>query len=398
MTTPQTPSTVLRGSAQLLAGVPYLLNYRPERSLVIMGMMTDRAARERRTIRAPMSMLLRVDLPPLDLVPELVAQLAGPVARLVRDRGSGLVDPLAVLHLFIYDADDELAQAVVGACQTRFESVGADVNDALLVRDGRYRSLVPVECPPGCDVEGHDRPLDWVPEPEAAAVPGVADLVLEGRNPAQRRSDVVARVRRRDERAAGITRVALGVLDLDPARPDRVAALRALGHAVSMGEAVAPRDRAAIVRTLEDRWVRDLVLARWLPEMFPLAGIELTAEDRALMEALPALPDHVLETAVGRLLELSAAVPVPSTAPLLTLAGCLAWSHGEGTVANEVVAMALEADPAYRMAQLVSDALEHGMSPRTMRRAAGDAARAIAAAQEGAATTREAHGAGPEAA
>ena len=56
---------VVRGAAQLLAGVPYLLDYKPERSLVLVGSVADRRRMglEARPVLT-VSMILRVDLPP----------------------------------------------------------------------------------------------------------------------------------------------------------------------------------------------------------------------------------------------------------------------------------------------------------------------------------------------
>lgn len=370
MTTHQSPSSVLRGATQLLAGVPYLLDYRPERSLVLIGSVVDRGRLGREAkLRLPVSMLLRVDLPAPHVVDALVAQLVPPIARTARDRGDDCLDPVMLVHLFLYDADDELGTALLEACQEQLPSADAELHSVLVVRDGRYRSILPHDCPPGCEATDHQLPTDWQPEPDPSSVPAVADFVLEGRNPSRSRADVVALVRRRDERMAGLTAVALGVLDLDRSRLEEVEAAAALGRWVVGGTEPSHRERAAIVRTLEDRWVRDLVLARWLPDLFPLTGLELDAFDRALMEALPALPEPAGE-AISRTLHLASVVPVPFTAPLLTLSGCLAWRHGEGTIANEAVDLALEVDPDYRMAQLLQHALLHGFSPWTLRRAA----------------------------
>ncbi|WP_122260575.1 DUF4192 domain-containing protein [Ornithinimicrobium cerasi] len=371
MTTHQTSQTLLRGAAQLLAGIPYLLDYRPERSLVLVGSVVERArlAREARP-RLPVSVLLRVDLPAAGEADSLAAQLAAPVGRVVRDRGQGLVDPLLLVHLFLLDATDDEATALLAACREHLAPAGAELHSVLLVRDGLFRSLLPQECPPDCDTDEHRLPTGWQPVPDPADVPGVADLVLEGRNPSRRREDVVARVRARDERSAGLTTVALGVLDLDPSRLDRVEAVGVLGRWVcGGGQLPDPRERAAIARTTEDRWVRDLLLGRWLPDVFPLAGLQLTPEDRRLLGALPPLPTETGDC-VERLLDLARAVPAPLTPALLTLVGCLAWRHGEGTVANEAIDLALEVDPDYRMAQLLQRVLVHGISPWAMRTAA----------------------------
>jgi hypothetical protein len=50
-------------------------------------------------------------------------------------------------------------------------------------------------------------------------------------------------------------------------------------------------------------------------------------------------------------------------APPASLLGFAAWRAGEGAVASIAVARALEADPEYPMAQLLDQALRHGLSP-----------------------------------
>lgn len=376
MTTHQTP-TVLRGAAQLLAGVPYLLDYRPERSLVLVGSVLDRA-RPTRDGKAtlPVTMLLRVDLPAAEEAGTLLEQLVAPVARMVRERGSGCLDPLALLHLFLYDADDDLARTLVAECLARMPRAGAEVHRALLVRDGRYRSLLvddadgPATAATATAADAVDGAPVWLPLPDPSDVPGLADFVLEGRNPGRSRADVAARVRHREEHAAAATGIAAALLDLTPSRLDPVAAMGGLGRwAVHGTPEPSAKERAAIGLTLESRWVRDLVLARWLPDIFPPAGLELEPADRLLLQALPSLPKDV-PAVVTRLLHLAARTPVERTPALLTIASCLAWRHGEGTVANEAVDLALEVDPEYRMAQLMQHALSHGISPWAMRQAA----------------------------
>lgn len=357
MTTHQSSSSVLRGAAQLLAGVPYLLDYRPERSLVLVGSIVDRArlGREDR-LQLPVTMMLRVDLPAPEDAAALVGQLAAPVGRAVRDRGAGLLDPLLLVHLFLYDADDDLAEMLALTAQERLRPEGAELHAALLTRDGAYRSLL-------------EKTAAWTPLPDPSGVPAVADLVLQGRNPARSRADVAAAVRTRDERAAARTGLSIAVQDLDELGPDPFPALETLGRIVRGELDPTPRDRAVVAMTLADRWVRDLVLGQWLPDVFTLEGLELDADDRSVMRSLGALPDEIPD-ALRRLLQLAGAVPVDWSAPLLTLVGCLAWRHGEGTVANEAVDLALEADPDYRMAQLMLHALSHGVPPWALRRRA----------------------------
>lgn len=55
-------------------------------------------------------------------------------------------------------------------------------------------------------------------------------------------------------------------------------------------------------------------------------------------------------------------------APLLTLAGWVAWSSGDGLEAREALAMALGADPDYLFARLLHQACNEGLDPEAVRR------------------------------
>jgi Domain of unknown function (DUF4192) len=48
-----------------------------------------------------------------------------------------------------------------------------------------------------------------------------------------------------------------------------------------------------------------------------------------------------------------------------TLLAFAAWRAGDGAVASIALDRAFDADPAYPMARLLSDAIDNGLSPRT---------------------------------
>ncbi|TGJ97173.1 DUF4192 domain-containing protein, partial [Actinotalea fermentans ATCC 43279 = JCM 9966 = DSM 3133] len=50
-------------------------------------------------------------------------------------------------------------------------------------------------------------------------------------------------------------------------------------------------------------------------------------------------------------------------APALTLLALLAWWDGDGVLASDRLAAALDADPSYRLALLVERALDAGLAP-----------------------------------
>ena len=346
------PDVVLRGTDHLLGSLPHLLGYRPGRSVVVMASTPADGARSGLR-RAVVRMTARLDLPAADDALDAVLGLLQPLSRLARDAGDGPV----LLHTFVLEADEEVAAAVCAAVACLADEVGVVLHDLVLVRDGDYLALVAGGAD---DLDGQAR---WLPVPAPADVPAVADLVLMGRSVVDSREVVAAGVRHRDERAAAATALALELLGLAPETYDPVDALRRLGRWVVVGEdEPAPRDRARIVVALDDRWLRDAVMARWLPQLFTVE--EVLAEDlaREVRRAVPPWPTRDAG-ALDRLLGLAARVPREQAVPLLTVAGAVAWGTGEGAIANEAVDLALETDASYTMAGLLRQALDRGIPP-----------------------------------
>jgi len=64
---------------------------------------------------------------------------------------------------------------------------------------------------------------------------------------------------------------------------------------------------------------------------------------------------------------LVAHAPGPDRAPALTLLGLLAWWQGDGARAGVLLERAVDADPRYRLAHLLIDALSAGVAPGWVR-------------------------------
>lgn len=364
---------LLHGTPQLLASVPHLLGYEPGRSVVVMASVRcgGPTGTADAGIRTRIRMTARFDHPAPDDAMAAVSTLAVPLARVGREAMAPVL-----LHVFVFEADDEVAAAVAAATVLLTRRDGHTLHDLVLVREGRYLPLVEEGADPAGEqhATGDRAAGGWRDVPVPADVPAVADLVLDGRFPAAGRDDVAARVRARDEPAAAATGLSLTFLRLAPEAVDPLEALRRLGAWVVHGDAEpAPRERARIVATLEDRTVRDAVMARWLPRLFTVEEVVAGALAREVRGALPPWPREESVAALDRLLWLAARVPRSDAVALLTVAGAMAWGSGEGTVANEAIDLARETDPTYRMAQLLREALDRGAPPwsvRTGRRAA----------------------------
>ncbi|WP_158288610.1 DUF4192 domain-containing protein [Ornithinimicrobium flavum] len=355
---PDAPVVAVRGMSQVTALVPHLLGYRPDHSLVVLATTPEPGSRRGVTWGA-VAMTMRVDLPPEPELVNLAHSLADPVRRGLGERADG-----ALAHAVVYDlpetggepSPDYLA-GLRAALHLLCDQVGLTLHDVILVRDGGRQHR------PVLLATEEVRPA-WAPVPGAADVPAVADLVLQGRSPLGSREEVAARVRRRDERASAATSLAVDILSLAPGRLDDGVALAGLGAWVVHGEPEpGARERAWIAVLLHDKTVRDAVLARWIPDLFDLTEVLPPGEAADLARHVPPWPAGERTAPVERLLTLAGQVPLDLAAPLLTIAGFCSWAQGEGTVAVEACAHALEVDPDYRMAQLLDRGLATGLRP-----------------------------------
>lgn len=400
---PSAVEPAARGISQVTTLVPYLLGYHPDHSLVLLTLQPD-ASSGPTVLRGRVGFTARIDLPELEDLGELREAIGPALQRAMTSpggaAGAGGRRPFA--HAIAYDVPEEgdgvpsstyLAR-LTEVLQELCDLADVELHDLVLVRpvDADRTGGDPAgDDPTGGDLDGpgagsgmpvlEHRPvlrageqLDeaWEPLPAAADVPGAAELILRGRSPLRSRDELVARVRRRDETAIAATSLALDFLEFKPERLDEDLALSRLGSWVVDGDVVpSPRDRAWIAALLHDTTVRDAVLARWLPELFDLDEVLPPDEAASLLQHLPPWPEEETLAPVGRLLTLVAQVPPDLSAPLLTLAGLVAWAHGEGTVAQEACRYAREVDPAYRMARLLDQALTTGMRPPAGRHPGG---------------------------
>ncbi len=372
-------TTTLRVSEprEILALVPHRLGFRPHDSAVAVSLRAPRGA---------VGLVVRVDLPHLAdagsgpmLARTLVAHLGRDGARRALlvlytehdPRGAGGPAHVAARHL------REAAAASLGEVQ-----VWVVTSDGYLALDCADDC-----CPPG------GRPLRDLDSTQVGAT-----LVLAGSAVADSRDDLaritpasaevrrsVARVRRRWEHRHEQALVA-GPGPLAGWRLESLAAWRAAVDQVSVGRlggAGAPWGR--LEAGLADRRVRDGVLVSLVPGTADLAercvrqevlGSELDAALGSAMAAImdpergivppeeaTAVHEAVLETVVAR-------GRSGAQAPALTLLGVLAWWQGDGARARVLLDGALDAEPGYRLAELLDGALSAAIPPGWVRRGA----------------------------
>jgi hypothetical protein len=368
----------LRGPADIITVLPYHLGYRPAESLVVVCLMRNR-----------IGVVGRIDLPPPDVDPDLVAVELLPVVR--RERPDAVV-------LVGFESTHGQAEPASVAMRDAIEGAGIRVVERLVVRDGRWWSL---------DCDGECCPADGEPVRADDEVPAVSDYIVRGRRPAGSRADLAARLAYHPEPgqdrrcAAFITDMASArrsrsalqrrrrrmledwarILDLTPSGPDAVSA-------------PPPRDDEAwawAVVSLLDVAVRDLLIAWLCPgtldlEVFPaslrrlavsvlpahpsspgqdapaaraaaVAGVGEDAAEEAVEEA-------VEEGLVDRLAMVCRAAPPELSPGPLTVLAHVVWWHGDGALARTALDLALAVDPDYRLAALLERMVDVAARPR----------------------------------
>ena len=368
----------LRGPADIITVLPYHLGYRPAESLVVVCLMRNR-----------IGVVGRIDLPPPDVDPDLVAVELLPIVR--RERPDAVV-------LVGFESTHGQAEPASVAMRDAIESAGIRVVERLVVRDGRWWSL---DCDRDCC------PAEGEPVQTDDEVPAVSDYIVRGRRPAGSRADLAARLAHRpepeqDRRCAAFindlatarrSRSALQrrrrrmlqdwarILDLTPSGPDDVAA-------------PPPRDDEAwawAVVSLLDVAVRDLLIAWLCPgtldlEVFPASlrrlaesvlpprssGTARDARDARDARAAPVAEDAVedtVEDAVGeglvdRLAMVCRAAPPELSPGPLTVLAHVVWWQGDGALARTALDQALAVDPDYRLAALLERMVDVAARPR----------------------------------
>lgn len=313
----------------LIAALPAVLGFVPEKSLVLVSLE-----------RGEMGAVMRVDLP---------LALAGEVRDLAEVASSSGADTVVAV---IVDAEGALCPMCNddyrGLCDTLTAALGEhDVTlDAAHVVD-RVKAGGTWHCVDGCGASG------TVDDP--AASPLAAAAVLEGRRLYGTREDLKAVIAVTDpghtdslvasirERAAA--REAEWREDPDGCGRREVEAAIAAAGRVSGGATLDDAEAVTLACALTDVAVRDTLYA--------LA----VGSGAGSAETLWAL--------------LARTLPDPWRAEALVLLAFSAYSRGDGPLAGISLEAALRGDPDHRMASMLDTALQAGMRPEQIRELAG---------------------------
>jgi len=378
----------LSGPADMLAVLPYQLGYHPARSVLVVSM------RQRR-----MGLVQRLDLPAAQYAAPAAATLLGP---LLRDEPSGVV-------LIGYEATAGSSRPVLDALAAVCAEHGLEVLDRLVVCDGRWRSL---DCEdPGCC------PSAGGPLPAAADVPAVADYVAREVAPLADRAALADRLAparpllqaavqaaallRLGDRTAAIDAQAAGdpLPLLAARRVDLAIWSRVLGDGgdsdgrtgdgrligdgygelagrsqrqIDAAGDLEAADLARLAVSLRDLDLRDALIA-WTCQ----GWIGLDVFEPSLVEALAeALPGRCVEPVdpsaaqaaaqlrvESRLARICACLPSAWAAGPLCVLASRTWWRGDGAATRVALDRALEIDPAYRLAQLMTRMVDMGVRP-----------------------------------
>jgi hypothetical protein len=317
---------------EIAAALPQLLGFRPRESVVLVSLAGRSGRRVGLTVRA--------DIPPAG-----DAAAAAPVlARSVRTGRPSAV--LVAVVSEVASPSDLPHRPLVGEVVRALDSVAVPVPEILLVRGGRWWSY---DCPNPCCDPAAGTPLPaGVTQLEAAAV--AAGTVVE-----------------RDREALG-------------------ARLAGPGRAAREGMAdvcarVAADCTAAVAETGWDgfaaaSWVAvtdALRRCRPGPPAGPLSDEEIARVVCGLRDA--EVRDRALELALGAdapaaeqlWTECTRRAPAPLDAAPATLLAVSAWLRGDGAMANVALGRALDAEPGYGLAMLLSEALAACLPPEELR-------------------------------
>lgn len=318
MTTSQFSDLPLDRPGALIAALPAVLGFAPERSLVLVTLD-----------RGELGCVLRIDLS--DDMSTAVAHLAEVAAGGCPDAAIAVVvdEPGASCRPCNDDyaeLTDDLGEELAAH---GIHLLAAHVVDRVAA-DGHWH------CADGCGRGG------TVDDPWAS--PLAAAAVLDGRRLYTRRADLTAVVAVDPVRVAALSRLlptAPAVAQSDAEARTSIAAARSAAARVDGGAELLDDEIARLGAALTDLRVRDTLYA--------LA----VGEDAGAAEALWAM--------------LSRSLPLPWRTEALVLLAFSAYARGDGPLAGVSLDAALQGDDTHRMAGMLDQALQAGLRPEVIR-------------------------------
>ncbi|WP_200215413.1 DUF4192 domain-containing protein [Micromonospora coerulea] len=311
------PTMRIRGAADLIAAVPYLLGFHPTDSLTVTALRDARV-----------TFAMRADLPaagaPVDVVAAHADQVVTAITR--QDGITGVI-------LVGYGPAARVTPAV-DATRDALTAAGFAVRDALRVTDGRFWSYTCHD--PACC------PADGTPcHPDSSVL--AAEATLAGMVALPSRTDLAAQIAAvdgddRQRMSDATTRALYEMAALKPGADltERgYAAVRQAHQCYEDGRALSDDEAAWLTILLQYQEVRDYAGA--LSSDHPSRLALWTDITRRAEPGLVAAPASLL--------------------------AYTAWQHGNGALALLAVDRALDADPTYTLAHLIGEALQRSIPP-----------------------------------
>ncbi len=319
----------------LLAVVPWLLEFEPSNSMVVVGTEPS---------RAQVRITLRYDLPdPADA--RVAAAIASHAANVLAAQG---IDSASAVGY----GPAHLVTPVADALREVVPQAGVVVTELLRAENKRYWSYLCVE--PGCcppegvpfDVTDHPAAQTMAAAASARVLSSRAELAASVATVEGDAAEAMDRATRKAEEQVArlIARAARSGRKASIRRLIATAGLRAVGEAIKRyrrGSTVGPETAAWLTVVLRDLRVRDDAWARMLPE-HRVAHLRLWTDLTRM-----ARPGYVCAPA--------------------SLLAFVAWQSGNGALANVAIDRALAEDPYYSMARLLREAVDSGAPPSLAR-------------------------------
>lgn len=338
------PDLVARGPECLPLVVPHLVGFVPEHSFVVLGL-------EPGSNRSVVTM--RFDIPAPDLTDDELLTVLDvwetsfeAVARAGAEVVTVVVYPACSGAQWADEMGDDLPYAdLADLLDHMLTARGFEVREVACVVADRVRSYLceNLEC---CPVEG----LQLDPS-EALRIE--ATLVERGSAPLRSREALVAVLEpRRDDDPvlAAVTHARPGAMARQPA--DVVERVETFLYAVAHWG----RNRDGAVRQFNR-----------LAATAGLLVVDIPPRDLLLRELAVECDRPVLDAARTVLTEAVRCARGGEVAPLASVLAVCAWLAGDGAAARVALDRALDADPSYSLAHLVSAALDNGIPPWSWR-------------------------------
>lgn len=329
----------LSGIGEIVAYLPYQFGFVPRDSLVLIGVRDG-----------GVQVCARVDRPsPADAVAQ------------ARDLAQSVVrsDPDDVIVLG-YDGFGTAERLFALELRSLLSAWGIGMSHVAVVQNGAWRAG-------RCSCGGC--PREWQSVPPHCGLAPVAEQVLRGVVPVQRRSDLERRFELLHPRVADAVeeRILRTPLWIQTSRvlPAVLLDERTPVPALPV-DMLAPATMA--VASIQ---IRDEILSWLMPDFMP---VDAAPPDEIIDPHHLGLPpmwlrevgsfDDPVTTVARRLEEWVTCIPRHRSVPVLMLLAGFRWTTGNGVLASMAVARALDIDPSCPLALLIDQALRAGLRPQ----------------------------------